>query len=83
MRLNEAIAIYLAFRDAPGALTPEAQTVVEHARQVIATHAQEAFERHCDRPERGQLWCIQSDATLCTFPDCECPPRVASIRKGE
>jgi len=82
MRLDEAIAVWLAFRDAPIALTPEAQTVVAHARQVIAKRAQEAFERRCDKPERGQLWCIHSDATLCTFPDCECPPRRA-IRKDE
>lgn len=25
--------------------------------------------------KREQLWCIHSDATLCSFPDCGCPPR--------
>lgn len=69
MRLDEAIAIWLAFKDAPAALTSEAQAVVERAREVIAKQAQAAFERHCDR------WCIHSDATLCSYPDCECAPK--------
>ncbi len=34
-------------------------------------------------PERGQLWCIHSDATLCRFPDCDCAPRAPAIRKGK
>lgn len=79
MRLDEAIAVYLAFKDAPVELTPEARTVVTHARAAIAQLAQEAFERHCDKPERRQLWCIHSDATLCTFPDCECQRRPKAV----
>ena len=33
------------------------------------------MERAAERCEQEQLWCIHSDATLCTFPDCECQRR--------